>query len=71
MHRYIAKIDQHDRFVADVRFRIQHTTRKRVGVNLFHFWDDVLATNLIDDEYIENVSQLYELFRRELISDLA
>ena len=71
IYRYLSKLDQHDRFVADVRFSVQHTARKRVGVNLFHFWDDVLAKNIINDSQIEGVSDFYELFKRQLAADLA
>ena len=71
MFRYIAKLEQHDRFAADVRFSIQHTARKRVGVDLFHFWDDVLRNNRINDEEIKNVSQFYDIFKQELSNDLA
>ena len=41
-----------------------------MGVNLFHYWDDVIENNTIDDEQISNVNYFYELFRRELILDL-
>ena len=51
----MSKIDQHDRFIADVRFSIQHTVRKRVGKNIFHFWEDVLNSNLVDVEKIDHV----------------
>ena len=48
MIRYLENLEQHERFVSEVRDDILLSRRKRVRPNIFHYVEDFMAENFAD-----------------------